>query len=423
MTINKDASLKNNIIFWMFFSSIFLSYIMIDKIHYILYIITMGIFIYDFSNYLKKKPKINTKYLFIYFLFISYLLFISILNFKHIKYIVLIKDISIYICFIYVFFKLSTKNTNKYVFDFFRLFAIVMNFFCILDLIEIFNKRSLFYNFIFSDAREWQVSFFGTGNFRTFSIFLHPIIYSVFLVILFWCNNFIIKNKIIKFLLNFIVIINLFFTKSRSSWIAFIIIILIYYLKNIVYKICFNKVKISYKNLLKKLTIMLVGLIFIIIFFDNIEDIIKQIIQRFITVTSDSYGDISRLQRIGTIKLINNYMVNNGLINFLFGNGLGSAKDFMMNHKILIDNFVTTDNQYLSIFYETGFVGLIGYILLFIIEVIKFFKNDIDDINNLPILCFLIISITMFFFEASYWINVLIFLVICICFSIFEYAK
>ncbi|WP_338433467.1 O-antigen ligase family protein [Clostridium tyrobutyricum] len=270
--------------------------------------------------------------------------------------------------------------------------------------------------FIASDAKNWQTYAFGTNVFRTFSIFEHPIVYAVFLLILFWCNKFLVKNNFIRHLLQLNILLNLFFTKSRSVWIALIITVFIYYFKVIILKLKNYNYKITYK----KIFITTFGLAVIIIagyiFQNQISNIFNLIFERIVVITDDSYGDVSRLQRLGTIKAINYYMTNNGITNFLFGNGIGSVNQFMINNPISISGFTTTDNQYLSIFYNFGFMGLAVYVLIIILSIIKFLKGNIKDINSLSILCFLSVSISMFFFESFGWTDIFIFLTLSMLF-------
>jgi O-antigen ligase len=117
-------------------------------------------------------------------------------------------------------------------------------------------------------------------------------------------------------------------------------------------------------------------------------------------------------------------MFNNGISNLLFGNGCGSVKEFMMNHFVYITGFATTDNQYVSFFYEFGLIGVSLYIFIVVSSIVKFFKNnDILDISNLSILCFLSISVSMFFYESYGWIDVFIFLIITMSFSCIKDIK
>ncbi|WP_150131727.1 O-antigen polymerase [Clostridium sp. JN-1] len=330
--------------------------------------------------------------------------------------------IIIYSLFIFILLKLKTVG-KSYVLNFYKYFILMLNIFVIINFYEIVSKKSIFYSFIISGAKHWQTCAFGTNNFRTFSIFIHPIVYGSFLVVLFWCNRYIINNKI-KYILQINVIINLYYTKSRSAWIAIGITLFIYYLKAFFIKIKNNNIKFTYKKVITLILTCIVLIFILLIFSKDINNILNQIAERFITATKDSYNDASRLQRLGTIKIVNNYMFNNGISNLLFGNGCGSVKEFMMNHFVYITGFATTDNQYVSFFYEFGLIGVSLYIFIVVSSIVKFFKNnDILDISNLSILCFLSISVSMFFYESYGWIDVFIFLIITMSFSCIKDIK
>lgn len=418
MTSKITPYIEKNIMFWLFFSSIFLDYVLINKVYYIFYFLALLILFYDIwklDGTKHHKIIYDKKLLILSIYFFTYIVIITILNFKLIGYTPAIRLFTRSFIAVYIFLKLNTYG-EKYIINFYKYFIIIVNAFALLNIIEILSKKSLFYNFLMSNAKNWQISVFYTENFRTFSIFAHPIVYALFLLILFWCNKFLIKNNFIRYLLQLNIILNIFFTKSRSTWIAFLITLILYYSKNIIINIKNNNFKFTYKKICIMLGILIIIILCIIIFQNNIVYILNEVFQRFVTVTDDSYGDVSRLQRTGTIELINNYMTSNGIINFLFGNGYSSVNKFMIDHTIVISGFSTTDNQYLSFFYDFGIIGLLLYIFIIILAVISFFKNSKMDINNLSILCFLSISICMFFFENFGWTNVFIFLVISIFF-------
>ncbi len=408
---------KNNLLFWIFFSSIFLDYIYVNKIYYVFYFFAFIILFRDIWKQFANKGQVlyDKKLLILIIYFYFCIFFISILNFNTVSHKDILKFLSICLIALYMFLKLNIYG-NIYITKFYKLFVYIINIFAIINITEILTKKSLFYVFIASDAKNWQTYAFGTNVFRTFSIFEHPIVYAVFLLILFWCNKFLVKNNFIRHLLQLNILLNLFFTKSRSVWIALIITVFIYYFKVIILKLKNYNYKITYK----KIFITTFGLAVIIIagyiFQNQISNIFNLIFERIVVITDDSYGDVSRLQRLGTIKAINYYMTNNGITNFLFGNGIGSVNQFMINNPISISGFTTTDNQYLSIFYNFGFMGLAVYVLIIILSIIKFLKGNIKDINSLSILCFLSVSISMFFFESFGWTDIFIFLTLSMLF-------
>lgn len=408
---------KQNLLFWIFFSSILLDYIHVNKIYYIFYLIAFGILFYDIWKQHLIKPRISydNKFLSLSVLFYVYIILISILNLSSIDLKDVLKTASIAVLFVIILVKLSVCG-KEYISNFYKHFVYLINAFALVNIYEILTKKSVFYIFLSSAAKYWQVYAFGTDVFRTFSIFEHPIVYAVFLLVLFWCNNFIIKNKVIKYLLQINILVNLFFTKSRSVWIALCITVFVYCLKAIISKLQNHNLKITYKKVFKLSFTLAVLIILICIFSKQVSIIFNIMSQRLITVTNDSYGDISRLQRLGTIKTINYYMLNNGIVNFLFGNGIGAVNKFMINNPVVIAGFTTTDNQYLAFFYNFGVTGIFIYILIIFLAIVKFFNTDIKNIDNLSILCFLSISVSMFFFESFGWTDVFIFLTISIAF-------
>lgn len=411
-----------NYMFLLFFSSILLLFNKTSKIYIVFCLIGLVGLFYNIIKQLKTNRMNINRNIILYLLiaFITYTMTINIINFDKIGYLKIFKMCAIYIPIIFLIFKLNNYEL-KYIEDFYKKFMFVFNGLAIINITEIIQKKSLFYSYITSNAENWQqVTRFGTDSYRTCSIFTHPIIYGLFLIILFWCNKLIIKSKY-RYLLQLNIVINLYFTQSRSAWLSFAITLFLYYLKLFIINNVNNKPQLTYK----KLTIYifsLVGLILLLFIFNDITvKIFNEIFQRFITVTNDNYGDISRLQRLGAIELVTNHMLNNGITNFLFGNGYSSVAEFMRNNTVVISNFSTTDNQYFTMFYEFGFIGVLLYCSILIKLIINFFKDKkIVSINNLNSLCFIAISVAMFFFESFQWTDVFLFSLIIIVFFCFE---
>jgi hypothetical protein len=280
------------------------------------------------------------------------------------------------------------------------------NFIIFLNIIEIVNKKSIFYRFLKGNSMNWQTAAFGTSAFRTFSIFAHPIAYATFLMCLFWINIFIpIKNKILKYIVIGNILVNIYFTQSRSIWIALITTILLYLCIIISNRIKKRKLRIKTINILLITFGLIIIIILIFIFRDSINNIYYSIYLRFITATNDSYNDSSRIQRLGVMNLIINYMLNNGLVNFLFGNGYGTVGKFLLKNSLLL-NISTTDSEYASMFYEFGFIGLISYFSIIVYCIYLFFK-DINNMKRLSILIFITIAIVADFSEIYGWPNIM----------------
>lgn len=82
--------------------------------------------------------------------------------------------------------------------------------------------------------------------------------------------------------------------------------------------------------------------------------IIAFINQRFLEATGDN---ISKVQRLGAISYIwKDEIENFNLFTFLLGHGEDAAANLMLKTQIVISEFSTTDNEYVLIAYNYGFV-------------------------------------------------------------------
>lgn len=408
-----------NLVFAIFFSTLFLSYENLRGIGYLFYLIAILVLVLDLFKCKKNKYNIllktNIFYLFLFFCIHS--IISSIINIFTGNSDVgsLIKLLSSYIIFLFLYFKIKIYG-NRYIQNFYRLFMIVSNFFVIINIYEIITKTSMFSKFLTTDLKDFQAVFYGTQYFRTSSIFMHPIVYGLFLIVLFWCNEYLITNKY-KYLLQINIIINIYFTKSRSAWLAFACVFLLYYVKKIFNKIKNKKFKLTTKSLAIIPFIMVAIITFSIIFREHIHGVIYNITNRFISITDDSYGDGSRIQRLGAIEVIYEGMKEKGPLIFVFGNGINSSREFMENNTVLISGFSSADNQYATFFYEFGFIGLSIFIVINIFAALEFIKSkSMYNIRNLSILVLLSISIDIFFFDGFRWTSIAILLVTVITF-------
>lgn len=401
---------KINWLFLFFITTILSNFIYVSRLFYLIYIIIFfsGLF-FVFTKSINYKIVYDKKILLMISIFMIESLTITLINIYNIG----IDRQFLRFLLIYSLFLVIIIFIKRYGIDYIKKFYKPLLYFLdiinIINIYEIISKKSIFYTFINNDnVKLWQVNVFETDLFRTFSIFVHPIVYGNFLVCLFWINIFVArKNKIISFISGILVLINLYFTQSRSSWIALIVTLIIYLLNKYINKLKYFKTKIKIKNIIKLICTILCITIIIIIFNNNILFILNKIYLKMITSTSDSYGDISRLQRLGTVNLIYSYMISNGVINFLFGNGLGSVAKFMINHPIVLSGFTTTDNEFMNLFYEFGFIGLISYLLIMLLAIIKLFKKgNWNSIYNLNVYIFISISINMFFYTGFDWLDV-----------------
>lgn len=112
---------------------------------------------------------------------------------------------------------------------------------------------------------------------------------------------------------------------------------------------------------------------------------------------------VSASQRLGTIG----YMIQNiGLLGFFYGHGNGQGGAFLSSKTIVLSNFATTDNQYVSILYDFGLIGMCVTIALLVSAIKTIWNRDKDEEMLMLAASILAASISAFFYEMLGWINV-----------------
>ncbi|WP_347472652.1 hypothetical protein [Clostridium sp. 3-3] len=263
--------------------------------------------------------------------------------------------------------------------------------------------RPLLLNFLNEKYYLYQERVIGTSSFRTISVFGHPIVCGLFFVIAFIINLYLLKGYK-KYIFEIILVINIYSTRSRSSWLTLLLIIIL---------LAVNKIKESKLKFHKKLSLKRIigfGLTFctsvvvIRMFVVNYTIILNIIMTRFGNSLSFTSTDISNLQRIGAIKIIISDLYHGGPIHLFFGNGIASASEFMKLNKVVLENFGNVDNMFITWIYEFGFVGFGFIISLIILLISNGIKNNSVITYKICLYALLAILLESFFFESiSYW--------------------
>ncbi|MBI6004191.1 O-antigen ligase family protein [Clostridium perfringens] len=283
----------------------------------------------------------------------------------------------------------------------------------IIGIFEIINKDNFYYKFLVGNFNGWFTGI-GDDNYRAFSIFTHPIIYANILNLAFVINLVNIKQykKSFNFISLSLILINIYFTKSRGAWLTLFAILIIYFFSNINLKF-----KISKKRFLGIYITTLILVIIFLIFNDNIIYVYNQILQRLNTLGGN---DISTSQRISVIKNIV-YYTKNDINIILFGNGIDTASEFMEKYTSVIQGFKAMDNQYLTLYYEVGGIFIIIF-LIYIFGLIFSVVNEKSLFKKTNILCLLTIFFNMITYDAFGW-KVMMFLIVVInTFSMIKYS-
>lgn len=411
----KTKDKKINVIFIFFVFCILSSYIYVGRL-YIIYDVFLAILSIIFF-WERRKIKINRGFVFLISLILCENIISTLINVTPLKtgiynYVYYYGLIFIFICLI-----MKNKYQNKFL-TYFGMMMIPVN---IYGVFEFLSKRSFINQFINSGAKDYQVYAFLSSNYRPFSVFVNPLVYGNILVCLFWIYKYLYKrNKFIIFL-QLLTLLDLYSTQSRSAWVAFVATYFIY----LVGKLNFSKIKVKKNTLFKKAISLIIVFSLLIIFYKYITFGFTQIYTRFSTVFGTQSTDVSKLQRLGTINLIKNYMFNSGILKIFFGNGFGSVNNFMANNLVLIPGFNTTDNQYVSYFFEFGLIGLLLYVILIIKVIYHYITYKYDDFYKVYDLIFLCICVNMFFYEINEWkvINFLFMLSLSVFISNNSYNK
>lgn len=301
----------------------------------------------------------------------------------------------------------------------------ILNLLAILNIYQMIFKRPILINYLNLLENSYSYNF-GTSLYRTFSVFGHPIIAGIFFSALFFINHY-LMNSNIKYLLQIIVLMNIYSTMSRSSWIAFLmglVILIGFRFSSLNGKTSIMKKNVTYKRLVYILISFLIIGIGLLMITPYLSGFMTQIVSRFGDSISKNSTDYSNLQRTETIKLVVRHMLKSNFINLIFGNGFNTSSSFMVANPIFIKGFSSTDNTYLSILFEYGLLGVLFLLYLIIKLIYKFFTiSKTNRIYELSFICTVVISVNAFFFEISGWPTVSIFLAFCLSVLFFPFQR
>ncbi|URZ14841.1 O-antigen ligase family protein [Clostridium felsineum] len=404
--MNRKFILKINLLVILFIASIVVIYKKLNFMYnvFIIIIICLLLFSELIKNFnLSRRISFKIKEscmvsLFIFCCFLSTIYNFSLTNTGKLLIIFLMVPITIIIVI---------KYGYEYIVKFLKAslnFVVLFNF---VGIYEILSKKNIFFEFLSESLQGDKISFqttYGYDEFRVYSAFGHPIIYGNILVVFFFICILLEKSTYKKIVFSSVILMNLYFTKSRSSWLAFFVILILYLINRIIYNNKNNKklkLKVNYIIAFDFITILVSFLLYK-------SGVIKKIYERFMLI---ELGDGSKIQRVVTIgNIINNWINSNWFIK-LFGNGYDTVKDFMMNNQVLMQGFQYTDNQYMTMLYEFGVISVVIYIiiLIFYIKKIIFTENKFEILMSI---IFISISINMFFYECFAWKPIIMLLIL-----------
>ncbi|GER70383.1 hypothetical protein BpJC7_16860 [Weizmannia acidilactici] len=281
-------------------------------------------------------------------------------------------------------------------------------------------------NIFFSNYFDYK-NIIGGFNpyYRVSGTFFHPIPMSTFSSGMIYISYYLMLNKKNKIYL-FLILLNLgatLITFSRSTLIAVFVSILVYNCL-LVYFLIKTKKNIFILNILKKYIYCFIGISLLFLTINNIRignlTIFELIKNRFMEVFSVQ-GDGSFYQRYYGISYVIDSMLNkSNIFVFLLGHGFGRL-DFdlkVSSTTIYGENFYLIDNEYFTLFYNIGFLGIIFVIIGVLFLIFKHLKrinysgNIKADLISLSFFISLLISV--FFYEGLTYISTVFILALSI---------
>ena len=248
----------------------------------------------------------------------------------------------------------------------------------------------------------------GTELYRPSSFFTHAIPFSNILLIGIIINNTLVKNNIKRFISNILYVVVLFMTGTRSAWLILVLLIVVGATRPIVNNISFTR-----NQLIVFLTGVAVGVM--ALFYTTFgQNVILTITERFGRLTGDDHGAVSLDQRTGAIDFVlESFFGTFSIIHWLFGYGHRATRILMGQVVIVLENFVTTDNQWIAMLYNYGLVATIMLIVFFVKKTRRYLLTE-DSLYTCCFLIFLMCLAAMFFYELFNWETVNVFMMMMI---------
>ncbi|HJG16233.1 MAG TPA: O-antigen ligase family protein [Ligilactobacillus salivarius] len=264
---------------------------------------------------------------------------------------------------------------------------------CVLGIYEIITKNQIYLNLITSEDAIKTFQIFGSsfsGFYRLTLFFYHPIFYGVLLNILIAILIYMpFKNTLLQCSALIIAIINLIFTQSRSSWLAFVLILIVF---------IFKEHKINNKETVIKflfgLLISLFIMVLILNLFSNFKNTILNLIQNRLLGFGDYQNNVGGA-RISNLSLLS---YPTSILARIFGGGDNYALSLLKAHPTLNGWEDAVDNQYLTFLLDYGVIGLIIFGILIWLIIKQLYKSN-DSINNAILLALISVIISGAFYE------------------------
>ncbi len=273
----------------------------------------------------------------------------------------------------------------------------------VLSVFEYFFKRNIFMKYITVAARMYMKRSMGTPAWRVRTFLIHPIICAVFItatwVVLLYIPY---RRKWLNYVIKGCMLLGLIGTKSRSSWIAFLIVNILYLLIKMIKS---NTLLTNRNQLYRIILIIVMMLVLAICFEDRVIKMISGVISRW--MLSFDWKDSGNYNRVEMIKMgLDRWREATWSVK-LFGNGPNYAIELLTSHAIRgWKNAV--DNTYLTVLLNYGLIGLVMFVMILCISIYNMFtaRNEIVELSALGMIS---IYSSAFFYDVFSWFSVMAF--------------
>lgn len=300
---------------------------------------------------------------------------------------------------------------KEYFFLFFR------NIILLLAIVSLFSQLTHWDPFYNMRSRAMLTGIDLTSGGGISSLFEYRHYYAMFLVssiIITWIKP--VKNLFLDVLINLILIVNLLLTYTRNAWIAFIVLLILFFIKKLP--------NFDYKFNIRSYLAFILSIVLIICLFlffhNNVIEMFSNIENRFNQVLVDSH-------QYGGASGVRGYVINNGVKYFLqnwkkyilIGGGNGFALQWLQHNPygITITWTAAIDVQYVTTLMNVGLLGLSALIGILYLNVKEFFVNSNKNIILSSI--FVVFAIMFWFFDViPFMSSVFVFWTICICLTV-----
>ncbi|RKM61921.1 O-antigen ligase domain-containing protein [Butyrivibrio sp. CB08] len=267
-------------------------------------------------------------------------------------------------------------------------------------------KTSWIAKYIMVPTHRYFLQNMGTDQWRVRTVFLHPVICAVFMIITWILLLYIpINNRWLQRFAQGVTVVCLIETKSRSSWISFAVVTFLYFLV----RQAKGKKEIDRSFIFRWMVAVVFLILLALLCSDWFEMLFNTVSSRLIAgLNKNNEGNYNRMMmiRIGT-----SIFGKAKPLNRMFGNGANYAINYLRAHPIRGWNRAV-DNTYVTVLLNYGIVGLFLQLSILLLSVQNMIKTK-SKMTEMCALAVISLFVSGFFYEMYSWFTT------TVCLSVF----